>query len=245
MTHDPEPLRCLLLQVRDPGDPMRGHEIASFERSLSPRPARIGVFDLLGGPLRPRDLAGVDLVLLGGSGAYSAATGGPWFATALESLRAVHASGVPAFASCWGFQAMAAAMGGEVVNDPGRAEVGTRDLVLTAAGRADPVFGGLGGSFKAQMGHEDAVTTLPPRSTLLASSALVANQAYRFEDAPVYCTQFHPELDAAGILARLSAYPRYLAEVAGTTYEEIAARIEDTPEANTLVRRFANRFVEG
>ena len=245
MTHAPEPLRCLLLQVRDPGDPMSGHEIASFERSLSPRPARIEVFDLLGGLLRPRNLDGVDLVLLGGSGAYSAATGGPWFATALESLRTVHASGVPAFASCWGFQAMAAAMGGEVVNDRSRAEIGTHELVITPAARADPVFGGLAASFKAQMGHEDRVKTLPSRATLLASSTLVANQAYRFDDAPVYCTQFHPELDAAGILARLSAYPRYLAEVAGTTYEEIVARLDETPEANALLRRFVDTFVAG
>lgn len=245
MNRAPKPLRCLLLQVRDPGDPMRGHEIASFERAIAPRPARIEVFDLLGGLLRPSDLAEVDLVLLGGSGAYSAATGGPWFPTALESLRTVHASGVPAFASCWGFQAMAAAMGGEVVNDRSRAEIGTHDLVLAPAARADPVFGGLGSSFKAQMGHEDRVETLPPHATLLASSALVANQAYRFDDAPVYCTQFHPELDASGILARLSAYPRYLAEVAGTTYEEIVARLEETPEANSLLRRFVDAFVAG
>lgn len=240
-----EPLRCLLLQVRDPGDPMSGHEIVSFERSISPVPTRIEVFDLLGGLLRPRDLAGVDLVLLGGSGAYSAATGGPWLDTALESLRTVHSSGVPAFASCWGFQAMAAAMGGEVVNDRSRAEIGTHEVSLTAAARSDPVFGGLGESIKAQMGHEDRVTTLPRRTTLLASSARVANQAYRFDDAPIYCTQFHPELNAAGILARLSAYPRYLAEVAGTTYEEIVTRLEETPEANELVRRFVDVFVGG
>lgn len=245
MTRAPRPLSCLLLQVRDPGDPMRGHEIASFERSLAPRPALIEVFDLLGGLLHSRDLEGTDLVLLGGSGAYSAATGGPWLATALDSLRTVHASGIPAFASCWGFQAMAAAMGGEVVNDLGRAEIGTHRLALTAAARTDPVFGGLGGSINAQMGHEDRVKTLPPRTTLLASSTLVANQAYRFDDAPIYCTQFHPELDVAGILARLSAYPRYLAEVAGTTYEEIAARLEETPEANALLRRFVDTFVEG
>ena len=245
MTGAREPLHCLLLQVRDPGDPMSGHEIASFERSLSPRPVRIDTFDLLGELLGPRDLDGVSLVVLGGSGAYSAATGGPWFAKALESLRAVHAAGVPAFASCWGFQAMAVAMGGEVVNDLSRAEIGTHRLLLTPAARTDPVFGGLGGSFKAQMGHEDRVRTLPPRSTLLASSELVANQAYRFDDAPVYCTQFHPELDVAGILARLSAYPRYLAEVAGTTYERIAAQLEETPEANTLIKRFVDAFVDG
>lgn len=238
-----DPLRCLLLQVRDPDDPMSGHEIASFERAFSPRAVRIETFDLLERLLTPRDLEGVDLILMGGSGAYSAATGGPWFSTALDSLRAVHASGVPAFASCWGFQAMAVAMGGEVVNDRSRSEIGTHPLQLTADGRDDPVFGHLNADFKAQMGHEDLVKTLPPGTTLLASSARVANQAYRFENAPVYCTQFHPELDVAGILARLSAYPRYLAEVTGESYEEIVAKLEETPEATRLLARFVEVFV--
>ena len=238
-----EPLRCLLLQVRDPDDPMSGHEIASFERAFSPRAVRIEIFDLLERLLTPRDLEGVDLVLMGGSGAYSAATGGSWFPTALDSLRAVHASGVPAFASCWGFQAMAVAMGGEVVNDRSRSEIGTHSLHLTAAGRDDPVFGHLNSEFKAQMGHEDLVKTLPPRTTLLASSATVLHQAYRFEDAPVYCTQFHPELDVAGILMRLSAYPRYLTEVTGETHEEIVARLEETPETTRLLARFVEVFV--
>ena len=223
---------------------MAGHEIRSFQRALSPREARIEVLDLLEGLLRPRDLEGVDLVLLGGSGDYSAARGGPWLDTALDSLRAVHASGVPAFASCWGFQAMAAAMGGRVVHDLGRAEVGTHEVVLTAAGREDPVFAHLRSSFKAQMGHEDLVETLPPHTTLLASTPRVVNQAYRFEDAPVYCTQFHPELDADGILTRLSAYPKYVAEVAGTTFEDLVARIEETPDAHGLLGRFVDTVVK-
>ncbi|MCY4398820.1 MAG: type 1 glutamine amidotransferase [Gemmatimonadetes bacterium] len=223
---------------------MAGHEIRSFGRALSPRDARIEVFDLLEGLLHPRDLEGVDLVLLGGSGDYSAAKGGPWLDAALDSLREVHASGVPAFASCWGFQAMAAAMGGRVVHDIGRAEVGTHEIVLTRAGRDDPVFASLPASFKAQMGHEDLVETLPPHATLLASSSRVVNQAYRFDDAPVYCTQFHPELDAHGILTRLSAYPKYVAEVAGTTFEDLIARIEATPDAHGLLRRFVDAVVK-
>ena len=222
---------------------MRRHEVSCFDRALSPPPVRIDVFDLLSRPLRLRDLVGVDLVLMGGSGAYSAAIGGPWLDTALDSLRTVHASGLPAFASCWGFQGMAAAMGGTVVHDASRAEVGTHELILTSAGKADPVFGYLGGSFKAQIGHEDLVETLPPGTTLLASSAKVVNQAYRFDDAPVYCTQFHPELDETALRDRLSAYPRYVAEVAGTTFEELVARIEDTTPANELLKRFVDVFL--
>ena len=238
-----EPLRCLLLQVRNPGDPMGPHEIRSFRHILSPLAVDISVFDLLGRPLLARDLARIDLVLMGGSGSYSATSADPWLAKALDSLRQVHATRVPAFASCWGFQGMAAAMGGEVVHDPSRAEVGTQELVLTPEGRSDPVFGMLGSSFKAQLGHEDLVEALPPRTTLLASSAKVTNQAYRFDDAPIYCTQFHPELDRAGLHARFAAYPRYVEEVGGTTMEVLVSRLEETPLANALIRRFAEEYV--
>ena len=238
-----EPVRCLLLQVRDPDDPMGPHEIASFQRIMASIPARIAVFDLLDRPLLDRDLDGVDLVLMGGSGSYSATSTEPWLETALDSLRLVHASRVPAFASCWGFQGMAAAMGGEVVRDRSRAEVGTYEVELTPAGRTDPVFAYLGSRFKAQLGHEDLVATLPPRTTLLASSARVSHQAYRFEDAPIYCTQFHPELDAAGLRSRLRGYPRYVEEVAGGTMEEVLARFEDAREAEQLIQRFAELHV--
>ena len=232
-------MRCLLLQVRDPGDPMGVHEVRSFKRILAPLSARIDVFDLLIRPLRPRDLDGVDLILIGGSGSYSATSRDPWLEKALDSLRLVHASGVPAFASCWGHQGMAAAMGGAVVQDRSRVELGTHELVLTEAGRADPVMSPLGSPFKAQFGHEDLVEALPPRTTLLASSALVVNQAYRFEDAPILCTQFHPELDANGIRLRLEAYPRYVAEVSNMTVGDVLAGLEETPATEELLVRFA------
>lgn len=231
-------LRCLLLQVRDAGDPMGPHEITSFERALRPFDARIRVFDLLAESVRLGDLRDLDLVLMGGSGAYSAAVPAPWLDQALESLRTVYDSGVPAFASCWGFQGMAAAMGGTVVQDRLRAEIGTHELVLTPEGAADPLFGYLGPRFKAQMGHEDRVIALPRGATLLASSEKVENQAYRFDGRPVYCTQFHPELDRDGMLRRFRTYPKYSEEVAGLTLAEIADRIEETPRAAELLRRF-------
>lgn len=219
---------------------MSDHELESFERCLRGQPVRIEVFDLLDRPLAPADLAEVELILLGGSGSYSAASGGPWFDTAIRSLRVAHASSIPTFASCWGFQGMAAATGGVVVNDRGRAEIGTYEVALTDAGRTDEVFGGLPNRFRAHMGHEDVVETLPPGTTLLASSPLVVNQAYCFDDRPVYCTQFHPELDIDGMHRRLSAYPRYVEEVVGATYEEVAARFAETTAANGLLQRFVD-----
>ena len=160
----------------------------------------LAVFDLLSGIPTRRQLAGVDMVLLGGSGDYSAASSGDWLERALDGLRLLYQVAKPTFASCWGFQAMARALGGRVIHDASRAELGTLDLHLTPAGLQDPVFAPLGTTFRGQAGHEDLVAELPPAATLLASSDLVTNQAYCFADRPIYCTQFHPELGRDDLL---------------------------------------------
>ena len=200
-------LRYLLLQTRNAGDPMAAQEVRCFARALECEISAISVFDLIGSAPSVDTLQQADMVLLGGSGHYSVATRAsdprpkpsrpysPWLDRTLDTLREIHRLAKPTFASCWGFQAMARAMGGECVNDVPNAEVGTIELQLTDAGRDDPVFGTLPPQFTAQAGHEDHVIQLPPDAELLASSTRVKEQAFRFVGRPIYCTQFHPELD--------------------------------------------------
>ena len=73
-----EDLRFLLLQVRNDDDPMRQHEIECFARSLECSIQQIRIFDLLKGAPTQHLIDDVDVVLLGGSGDYSVARGGPW-----------------------------------------------------------------------------------------------------------------------------------------------------------------------
>ena len=228
----------LLLQVRNPGDPMRENEVACFRRCFGVEADRIRVHDLLRGPPSTRDLERADVVLLGGSGDYSVAKGGPWLAGALEAMAQLHEVSKPTFASCWGFQAMARALGGEVVTDRSRAEVGTVWMELTSAGENDPVFGPLGKRFLAQIGHEDIVTELPDGATLLASTDRVENQAFCFRGKPIYATQFHPELSRADLLARIHRYPSYLAYTEASSFEEFERMTPETPHMEGLLRRF-------
>lgn len=230
--------RFLLLQVRDQTDPMRRQEVRCFARVLRVDAYQVDVFDLLSRSLQDSDLAGVSGILVGGSGDYSATDNAAWMLRALDSLKRACDSGIPLFGSCWGFQAIARAYGGLVIQDRERAEIGTHQLTLTEAGRSDPVFAPLGSPFEGQMGHEDRVAELPESAVLLASSALVDHQAFRLADRPVYCTQFHPELNRASILERLRAYPQYADEVARDSYEAIAARFTDAPASEQLIRRF-------
>ena len=233
----PQP-RFLLLQVRNPADPMREHEVQCFSRSLRCDRDQIRIFDLLSGVPSQRAMDEVDVVLLGGSGDYSVARGGPWLPAALETMRRLHETSKPTFASCWGFQAMARAMGGEVVTDRSLAEVGTHWLEMTPEGKKDPVFGPLGDRFQVQIGHEDIVTRLPEGATLLASSTSVENEAFRFDDRPIYCTQFHPELSRDGIITRIAQYPAYLKLAGYETLEEFSAATPETPETEAILRRF-------
>jgi GMP synthase (glutamine-hydrolysing) len=146
-------LRYLLLQTRNAGDPMAAQEVRCFARALECEISAIEVFDLLSAAPSLEKLRYADMLLLGGSGHYSAAerSGGdgthepqermsPWLERALDSMQEVFGLAKPTFASCWGFQAMARAMGGRCVNDLPNAEVGTIKLSLTRAGRDDPLF---------------------------------------------------------------------------------------------------------
>ena len=231
-------IRYRLLQVRNSDDPMRQNEVDAFARVLETTPDRIHVFDLLSDQPSKRMFDGTDMFLLGGSGHYSAAGDTEWLDRALDLLREVHRSDIPTFASCWGFQAMARAMGGQVVNDLKHAEVGTHRLFLTEAGRCDPVFGPMETSFYGQMGHEDRVLELPPDTTLLAFTELVDNQAYRFDNRPIYCTQFHPELNRADLVQRVRTYPEYIARIARMPPDDFCETIQDTTATEGLLKRF-------
>ncbi len=238
-------LRYLLLQTRKDEDPMAAQEVRCFARSLDCDTSVIEVVSLLKCAPSAARLKQADMILLGGSGEYSAAvepneasSPAEWLMRALNCLREVHERSRPTFASCWGFQAMARAMGGTCLNDLPNAELGTIELKLTAEGEKDPIFGALPSKFFAQAGHEDHVTVLPKNAELLASSGKVAEQAFRFRGKPIYCTQFHPELDRAAMLERVIAYPAYVERIARLTYDEFVMRVRETPEANSLLRRF-------
>ncbi|MBC8350911.1 MAG: type 1 glutamine amidotransferase [Planctomycetes bacterium] len=238
-------LRFLLLQVRDSDDSMRAQEVRCFAKGFDCNEDQIDVFDLLGGVPSIAHLDHFDVIVLGGSGDYSVAKGGPWLPAALETMQELYDISKPTFASCWGFQAMAKAMGGEVVTDIERAELGSVRVWLTEAGKHDSVFSGLGDAFFAPMGHQDIVDSLPADAILLASSDTVENQAFCFAGKPIYCTQFHPELDRTSFLQRVEAYPQYVQKIAGMSLQDFAReRCQETPTASQILCKFLDTYFD-
>ena len=110
----------------------------------------------------------------------------------------------PFLGACYGVGTLGTLRGG-VVDRQFPEPIGPMTIELTDAGRADPLLGVLPASFTALLGHKEAVSRLPEGAVHLASSATCPVQAFRLGQH-VYATQFHPELDLAGIEARVEAY---------------------------------------
>jgi len=233
-------VRVLLLQARTPGDPARAHEVACFARASGLPAERFTTWDLLDGPPSAAALEAHDAVMVGGAGDFLVSAGDlPHFEPILDGLRELVAEGTPTFASCFGYQLLVHALGGEVSYDPARAEVGTFELGLTDEGRDDPLFGSLPGRFPAQLGHKDRALRHPAGVPNLAGSERSPYQALRVPGAPIWATQFHPELRAEDNVWR---YNTYLREYGGADDPVARQRVIDShrpsPEATDLLRRF-------
>lgn len=211
MTHAPPHrparlTRVVLLQARNPGDFAIDHELECFARRSGLAPAAFETMNLACEPYEPRRLMAADCVMVGGSGEYSVVHDDPlWIDDLLDAMRTIVRRRQPMFASCFGFQALCLALGGEVVCDPEREELGTHEIALTDQGRRDPIFGQLPESFDANLGHHDSVVEVPDPLVCLARTDRCC-QAVRVPDAPIFGTQFHPELRCEDNVARFVHY---------------------------------------
>ena len=114
----------------------------------------------------------------------------------IELARAIFASGVPMFGSCWGIQMAAVAAGGEVAKNPKGREWGiARDITLTPEGRRCPLTAGKPGRYDGFIMHLDEVVRLPEGARLLAGNAHTPVQALevRHRSGIFWATQYHPE----------------------------------------------------
>jgi GMP synthase (glutamine-hydrolysing) len=237
--------RFVLLQARDPGDPMARHEQTCFANALGIPDDHITLHDLLSGAPTEAVIDHYDAILVGGSGDYSVLEDHAFLPPFFDFLaQVVIGQKVPTFASCFGFQALVLAGGGDVVHDESRAEVGTYDLTVTEAGLADPLFGSMPPTFMAQLGHKDHAARLPAGMINLASSESAPFQALRVEGLPVIATQFHPELTCATNTER---YLRYW-DAYGTgdrDNDPVLARMADSPDATALLSRWVEMTLGG
>ncbi len=143
----------------------------------------------------------------------------------------------PLLGICYGHQIVSEVLDVRVVHDQSQKKIGSHPVILTEAGKEDPLFRELPERFIAQYGHKDSLSDIPPGAVLLAQSECCKTSALRF-GSRVYTMQFHPELSHEDILWRSQNLPNYLPEEMDP--ESI---VKPSPEASTIIPRFLETVV--
>ncbi len=140
----------------------------------------------------PHTMAAADM--LAKSPSAVVLSGGPASVYADQAPRldpALVEAGVPVLGICYGFQAMAAAMGGTV------AKTGMREYGETRASVKDTtstLFNGQPDAQPVWMSHGDSVTDAPPGATVTATSPGAEVAAFEDDERRLYGVQWHPEV---------------------------------------------------
>jgi GMP synthase (glutamine-hydrolysing) len=158
-----------------------------------------------------------------------------------ELARRVIDADFPFFGACYGIGVIGGLRGGVVDRTHGE-PIGCVEVSLSEEGRADPLLAGLPDSFDVLLGHKEAVRRLPEGAVLLASSTTCPVQAFRL-GRHVYATQFHPELDAEGLVLRIDTYREhgYFPPAQAQSLMDMARRSVVT-EPPRLLAAFVERY---
>lgn len=99
-------------------------------------------------------------------------------------------SGIPVFGICYGFQVMAATLGGEV-GKTGAREYGRTEFTVHSD---SPLFNGLPKAQQVWMSHGDSVLRAPKGFTVTGSTTQTPVAAFESVDGKLAGVQYHPEV---------------------------------------------------
>jgi GMP synthase (glutamine-hydrolysing) len=236
-------LRVLLLQIRD--EPrVRREEIASFARFTGLDPGQIDILNVFDTPDFPaHHAADYDALFVGGASEASVLE--PQTYTFLDPcqrllLECLEAE-IPVFASCFGFQLATIALGGHILRDERDFEMGTIPIHLTEAAQSDPMFHDTPDRFLAVAVHRERALQAPAGCATLAYTDACCH-AFRVIDKPFWAFQFHPEVDRATLVERLTIYKQHYTDSDGHL-QAVLDNAQETPESNQLLAKFVDRVL--
>lgn len=191
----------------------------------------------------PETAEGYDglLCLGGGMNAFADETY-PWLAEVRRLLNAAVGSGTATLGVCLGSQLLAAATGGIVNPGSHGPEAGPKLVSKRDAAWRDPLFAELPLMPDVLEFHRDAIEALPSSATLLASTPLYENQAFRVGKR-AYGLQFHIETTRDIVDTWVARSPDIAgaAKPGGLDPDTLDRMHEDIAET---WRPFAHRFVD-
>ena len=199
-------------------------------------------------PLPALDLSGFSGVIVGGSPFTSSDPPGqksPVQHRVERELSALLdelvARDFPFLGACYGVGTLGKHQGAVIDRTYGE-PLGAVEIELTDDGVRDPLLQGLPRTFTAFTGHKEAVSSLPPHAVLLARAATCPVHMFRIR-TNLYATQFHPELDADGLVTRIDIY-RHAGYFPPESAEELMdnARRFTVTEPMTVLKNFVARY---
>ena len=242
--------RFILVSTRE-HDLAAADEVRGVLAAGGLREDQMQVISLARGPLGPIDELDLDNcagVILGGSPFNASDDPGKKSnlqkrcETDLDALLDVLvAEDFPFLGACYGVGTLGVHQGGIIDRQFGE-PVGTSRIRVLDAGRKDPLLAGLPDEFDAFVGHKEAVSVLPAGAVLLADSAACPVQMFRIK-SNLYATQFHPELDPAGLAQRIMVYRDagyFPPHEAQELHDKALASQVDWPEL--ILRNFVDRY---
>ncbi|MEM1363247.1 MAG: glutamine amidotransferase [Pseudomonadota bacterium] len=163
-------------------------------------------------------------------------------AAALSIMPTICERDIPYLGCCYGLGILTTHLGGRMGQEHYGEPVGGIDCALTDAGREDPLLSELPQSFRALVGHKEAVETTPDGAAHLVLSGDCPIQMIRYK-SNIYGTQFHPEADGDSVATRIHIYRNhgyFPPEEADALIETV--RHEKVTVPGEILRRFIRRY---
>jgi GMP synthase (glutamine-hydrolysing) len=236
-------LKLLLLQIRQ--EPrVREEEHRSFCTYAGLAPAQLAIHNVFDqGDFDASILAGCDALLVGGASEASVLEPEryPFVPASIRLMQHCMEKDVPVFASCFGFQLAVLALGGEIVRDERDFEIGSVPISLTPAAGDDVLFRGVPDGFHAVAVHRERAPASPRGVTPLAYTDQCLH-AFKVHQRRFWAFQFHPEVDRATLVERLTIFQAEYTDDSGHLEQVLASAVE-TPHSNNLVSHFVDRVL--
>jgi GMP synthase-like glutamine amidotransferase len=206
-----------------------------FQRLLVPHVPRLELewFDVLNGALPERPDA-CDAYICTGS-RYSVYDDRDWIAKLMTFVRELHAARKPFVGICFGHQALAQALGGEVAPAEQGWGVGVHEMSIV---RREPWMQPALSECRIQYMHADQVQRLPPGSVVLAAAPHCPVAMFRVEDT-MLGIEGHPEFPAAYVGALVEIRKDRI----GAEKADAALAGLDTPVDDHVVARWIANFI--
>ncbi|QCO97557.1 glutamine amidotransferase [Arthrobacter sp. 24S4-2] len=241
-------MKPFLLLASRAEDKAAEEEYESYLRYGGLEPAQLRRVRMEAGPLPELDLSGYSGVIVGGS-PFTSSDPAEHKSEAQHRverelsllLDRIVPADFPFLGACYGVGTLGLHQGAVIDRTYGEGLGGTT-IKLTVEGLQDPLLRGLPESFTAFTGHKEGCTVLPSHAVLLASSAACPVHMFRIK-TNLYATQFHPELDADGLVTRIDIYRHagYFPPESAELLMEDARQFTAT-EPMKILRNFVERY---